>query len=256
VNLATLVVSAGLAATAHGADRTWSGQSALTLPRGRLEIGLVRGSRYGISDRVEAELHPVLFFALPHLEIKANAYQARWAAVAARARMSYPTPFLRLVSREGTGGLLPATSRPPQAIQVEGDVVGTLFWMPRQLATLSAGLAVAPHARFGEQDLPLLDFPFLYPRFAPLYTVLVPRAALALEGVVAWRIFYALALRGYVMPELPYVGNAIAVEQDAAIEYRISAHVAVSVGLLAAETEYPIGWRLHLLPYLDVRVGW
>jgi hypothetical protein len=248
--------TARAAAAGDPAERLWSGGSALTVPKGRFEIGLFQRSHYGLTDRVELSTHPVLLFALPHVELKATALETRHAAIGVSARLAYPTPFLRLVSREGAGGLLPATSRPPQAIQIEIDDVTTLFWLPWQRASLWAGLAVAPHASFTERELPLLDFPFLYPRFAPLYAPVVPRAAIELEGRVAWRIFYDLLLRGTLMPQLPYVGSAIAVEENAGLELRISDHVAVSAGLLASEAEYPIGWRLHLLPYLDARVGW
>ena len=58
----------------------------------------------------------------------------------------------------------------------------------------------------------------MYPRFAPLYSVLVPRAALSFEGHLAWRLFYDVALSGYLMPGLPDVGTAYALEQALVIE--------------------------------------
>lgn len=237
------------------ASRLWSGNHALTLPRGRLEVGLLQSSHYGVTDRVELSLHPLLFFALPHLEAKVAYARSARLALAVRGRLAYPSLFLGLVSREGSGGLLPKTSSPPQALLVEGDVLGTALWQPEQLASVTLGLAVAPHAAFSPAELPVLDFPFLYPRFAPLYTVLVPRAALGFEGRLVSRLFYELQLIGYLMPALPDVGTAYALEQALTLEYRFSDHAAVSLGLRASEAAYAYGDRVHFLPYFDVRVG-
>jgi len=251
----------GSAGSAHSQEqeprtaRLWSGNHALTLPRGRLEVGLLQSSHYGLTDRVELSLHPLLFFALPHVEAKVSYERSARHALSMRGRLAYPSLFLGLVSREGSGGLLPKTSSPPQALLVEGDVLGTLFWQPQQLVTATVGLAVAPHTAFTPAELPLLDFPFLYPRFAPLYTVLVPRASLGFEGRLTSRLFYELQLLGYLMPALPDAGTAYALEQALALEYRFNDNVAASLGLRASEAAYAYGSRVHFLPYLDVRVG-
>jgi hypothetical protein len=236
-------------------DRTWSGNHAPTIPRGRVELGLFQSSHYGLTDRIELSLHPILFFALPHVEAKVQAQQHGRLSWGVRGRLAYPTLFLGLISRSGAGGLLPETSSPPQALQIEGDLLGSVVWTDSQLASAALGLAVAPHTSFTPQELPLLDFPFLYPRFAPLYSVLVPRMALAFEGHLAWRLFYDVALSGYLMPELPDVGTAYALEQALALEYRHCPCFAVSAGLRASEAKYPYDTLVHFLPYLDVRFG-
>lgn len=234
---------------------TWSGSHAQTIAPGRVELGLLQSSRYGLSERIEVSLHPLLFFALPHVELKVLALSAGPWAAAVRGRVSYPTLLLCLVSREGAGGLLPKTSSPPQALQIEGDGVLSAAWSEQQWASLWLGLAVAPHARFEPQELPLLDFPFLYPRFAPLYTVLVPRAGFAFEGRVIGRLFYELSLSGYLMPQLPDVGTAFALEQAVTLEYRWGDRLALSLGVRTSEAQYAYGKRFHYLPYADVRVG-
>jgi hypothetical protein len=234
---------------------TWSGDHALTIPRGRLELGVLSSSHYGLTERLELSLHPLWFFALPHLEAKALAGTAGPWTFAARARLAYPTWFLGLVSREGAGGLLPKTSKPPQALQIEGEAIATVPWFEQQWASFSAGIAVAPHARFEPSELPLLDFPLLYPRFAPLYTVLVPRARLSLEGHVAAGLFYAFSATGYAMPELPDVGTAYALEPALQAEYRFGDRVALSLGLRTSLAEYAYGVRFHYLPFADARFG-
>jgi hypothetical protein len=233
--------------------RQWSGEHALTVPRGHSEIGLFSNARHGLSDRVELGLHPLLFFVLPHAEVKAHAARGERWAWGCRARLAYPTWFLSLVSREGSGGLLPKTSSPPQALQIEGDVIGTLLLGRDQLASVFLGLAVAPHESFTADELPLLDFPFLYPRFAPLYNGFVPRSTLAFEGPLFAGLHYMASARSYLMLELADVGTTYALEQALALEYRF-ARLAISLGVRASEAEYPVGFRVHYLPYFGVRV--
>jgi hypothetical protein len=257
VTLACVVLARGARAAppGHAELRRWSGSNAFTIPSGRCEIGLFQLSHYGVSDRLELALQPIAFFALPHLELKQRFFETEGLAAAFRYRVSYPTAFLGLVSREGSGGLLPATSDPPFAIQIEGDGVFSHVFRARQIVSLAFGLAVAPHASFEPEELPLLDFPFLYPRFAPVYSVLVPRASASLEGPVVAALHYALELRAFLMPELPDAGTAAAFEQSFSLEYRFGTRLGISAGLMASEAEYAIGYRLHFLPYLDARVG-
>jgi hypothetical protein len=241
------------AKTLRGAP--WSSSSVYPVPARRWEFGLFQSAHYGVNRRVELALHPLLTFVLPHLEVKVTALEAAAWALGVKARVSYPSGFLALVSREGTGGLLPKTTTPPFALQIEGDLGGTLTLAPRHRLTAWLGLAVAPHARFTPEELPLLDFPFLYPRFAPLYTPLVPRAALDAEGALPARFHYHVGVSAYLMPQLPDVGTAFAVEPLLSLEYRPNDHVGVSAGLRASYAEYPVGARFHPLPFADVRVG-
>jgi hypothetical protein len=237
------------------ASRSWGGPSALTVPKGRLELGLLQSSRYGLTDRVELSIHPLWFFALPHAEAKFRYLQQGEFALAARGRVSYPTIFLGLVAREGSGGLLPKTSDPPIALMLEADAIGTFGLAPGALASLSLGLAVAARESFTNEELPLLDFPFLYSRFASLYAPVVPRAALNLESALFLGFHLDAEFRGYLMPSLPDAGTALALEQALALEYRLGQRAALSFGMRVSEAEYPVGQRVHLLPYFDVRVG-
>ena len=110
--LGFLALSTRAAAAEPSFDRTWSGNHASTIPRGRVELGLFQSSHYGVTDRLELSLHPIVFFALPHVEAKVLAQQHGRLAWGVRGRLAYPTLFLGLISRSGALGLLPETSSP------------------------------------------------------------------------------------------------------------------------------------------------
>lgn len=235
------------------ASEPWSSSSARTLPARRWEFGVFQNAHYGVTRNVELALHPVWLFVLPHLEVKATAFRSNAVAFAVHSRLSYPTSFLALVSREGSGGLLPKTSHPPFAVQIEGDAIGSVQLGTWHELAARVGLAVAPHAQFAPEELPLLDFPFLYPRFAAIYTPIVPRIAVDAEGRLVQTLFYHAGAMGYLMPALPDVGNAYALELLLSLEYRPSSRLAISLGAREAHAKYAIGMRSHTLPFADVR---
>ena len=235
--------------------RLWSGPNALTVPRGRWEFGLLGSSHHGITDSIELSLHPMLLVALPHIEAKIMAARDPQHVVGLRVRASCPTTFLEIVSKEGSLGLLPATTKPPLALQLEGDGIASSEWFDEHLVSVWAGIAIAAHTPFTPMELPLLDFPFLYQRFAPLYGPGVPRVGFSFQGVVLGGLHYTTELVFYLMPGLPDVENASAVEHGIELEYRFSDHVAVSAGLRTSHAEYAVGRRTHFLPYVDFRTG-
>ncbi len=233
--------------------RVWApSNSALTLPRDRYEIGVFAGSRYGVRDELELASQLMLFFLLPQAEAKFRFYNVSDFAFAARGRLAYPTPFLHAISRAGALGLLPATTHPPEALQLEAEVLGSWLFSPDHTVSAWLGLAVAP--RTSSDDLPLLDFPFLYPRFAPLYTTFVPRAGLALDGKLVGPIFYCVDLRAYLLP-LTDVDGAFAIEQGLSLELHVRSQLAVELALRTSHARYPIGVRTHFLPLADLKIG-
>ncbi len=239
------------------------------MPAGRFEVGVLSPSRWAVDDGVELGVHPLWFFALPHLEAKvrwwaqddeslaesegnpATSRSPRGWMTSTRHRLSYPTMFLSLTSGQGAGSLLPPTTDPPFVLQLDSDALAS-FVTKRQTVTARAGFAFAVR---GDEALPLLDFPFLYQRFAPLYSPLVPRAGLGASGLVAEPVDYEVdVLASYLPLGLKYgVSGAWAVEGALRVHVRLGARHRLSAGARAAVAEFPIGWRLHWFPTLDYR---
>jgi len=242
---------ASSATPASSSRPPWSTRGALTIPKGRWELALFATSRYGLADGLELSVQPFVFFTLPHAGLKLRLLERGPLTLSLAPRVSYPSPFLSLVSREGAGGLLPETTDVPFAIQLELEAIASYRFAAEHLASARLGLAVAPHAH--SDDLPLLDFPFLYPRFAALYTTVVPRLGLGAEGPVAAGFRYAVDVSAYLL--LLDVIDGYAIEPAAELEYRFGDHVALAAGVRTSVARYPVGTRFHYLPYLDLKVG-
>jgi hypothetical protein len=248
-----LLASAGatLAAPKPARFAAWPDDTALSLAPRRLVLGAVSDSAWATSPQLELRLHPLLFWVLPHVEAKWRSVDAgRWQ-LSSSHRISYPTPFLALVSREGSGGLLPPTTDVPHALLLSSDAVGSFEWNAAQWVTLRAGAAVA---LVGPGDDTLLDFPILYQRFAALYAPLVPRASLTASGTLAGRAAYALQFQHFWLPldHLPlYWANEYSAEAFIQIgeNHRLGAGGRLSVARL------PVGERTHFLPHLDYQLA-
>ncbi len=234
----------------------WSDGSARTMPRGRAEVALFSSARWAPWDGVELGAHPVWFFALPHAEAKLTwaSWNQAWYVGSAH-RVSYPTPFLHLVSREGAGGLLPNDTDVPQAFVFDNAVLVSRVLGPWHVVTLRAGLSVAAQS---SADLPLLDFPFLYQRFAPLYAPLVPRLLARAEGRLVGPVYFAVEAQASYLPFDEDYGapRGWAYEEALTLHYRPSSKHQLSAGVRAEQAVYPIGTRTHLLPTLDYRYAW
>jgi hypothetical protein len=225
----------------------WPTDNALTMPRGRVSIGLFSQSSWALTPRLELRAHPALFWILPHAEAKLRWLDAgRWQ-LSSSHRLTYPTMFLSLVAREGSGGLLPATTDVPYSLMIDNDVLGSVEWRDAQWATLRLGASVAAR---GNGDETLLDFPFLYQRFAALNAPLVPRVAVALNGDLPGGLGYAVEFRHYWLPLADF--SLFHANEYAAKAYlQLGSSHRISVAGRLSSAQLPVGWRSHFLPHLD-----
>ena len=203
--------------------------TALVAPAGSLELGLLSAARWGAFEGLELSLHPLWFFILPRVQAKVLWQHTDGWTFSSRHEVSSPSLFLNLVAREGTGGLLDPTQPIPIAVFTEHGAL--LTWQ----AGPTHWLTVEPHVqwRMGEAG-PILDFPFLYQRFAALASGWVVGTRFSAEGVVLSPLGYSAEVTYTHLP-LESVPGAYAVE--AQLE---AAHYALDSARSGAEL---IGFR-------------
>lgn len=250
------------------AMRTWTSHSALTVEQGRLELGAFSSATYGLTDRVELRAHPVGLFLFPSLRANVNWWSAYSKGFSSRRskerawwfstghRLFSPTPFLDLIAKEGSGGLLPKNTQIPFAVGLMNEALVTRDLLGH-LWTLSAGIT----ALAGRSEaLPMVEFPFLYSTLASLYTPFVVHLGLAVEGTIGGPLDYEVLPRLVLFrpdEDLPWPGEdtpmAYSQETKAGLHLRLSAHHRVSLGGALVIARYPIGTRSFLVPTLDYR---
>lgn len=249
-----MALGAGTSRAAPPPD-LWTRETALTAPEGRLELSLTRPSRWAFAPGAELSLHPLLEPVFPHATLKL-AHGARRVAghpvfFASRHRLSYPTRFLDVVAREGSLGLLPATSDVPPMIGYDAAFLVSADLGREQRLTWAMELLVAPRLAHG--DFALLDFPFLYQRFAQTRAPATANAGLTAQGLLLGPLGYEIELVYFVLP-IEEVQNAWAIEQATEL-VAAGTRFRASLGYRLSRAKLPVGERTHVLPVFDVAMA-
>lgn len=228
----------------------WSGRSAITQPLAHGQIALFGESRIGVGRELQLGLHVAGFAALaPNTSLLYRfLHHGAWHA-SARLGVAYPRPTLSLLTGTGAGALLPADTTPPQALLFDSGMRGSLELPRTQLLTFEGALTLA--TKFTHTQSPLLDFPFLYPRFAALHTPVTIRFAVTGEGVIMAAFRWVGAVETWI---LPVVERGFAIEPRLGLAWVAKRRVTLEVGNRASYARYPVGVRFHDTPYFDLRV--
>lgn len=218
----------------------------------RVELGLTSASRVGILEDVELGAVLPTLWLHPALALRQRWLSSSRALVTFEYRLSYPSWFLELVSKEGSFGLLPATTDVPIIFGAEIREQASLSVLPGHWLTASGSLGVAPRF-FESAPLPLLDFPFLYQRFGYVYAPFTALYGLHADGAVGSGFYYHAAFEWYVLP-LTDMPGVWAWETAAELGWA-TGRWRFELGLRVAEARFPVGVRLHWLPVFDVGYG-
>lgn len=245
--LSVTSMSLGQATPAQAQNALWSGDRAATVPQGRYELGLFSPSRFALSEESEISTTLLLNFLMPNVELKfVWPSQTTWQ-LATRHRLTYPTLLFKTISASGAGGLLPETTKVPQIVGVENEAILERALTGKHSIALNLGVHVAP--RLTDGDLPLIDFPLLYPRLSAANTWATVRAGARLRGQLGHHWSYAIGAEAFL---LPAVEGGVALEQSLELGWQISRTWALELGYLMSFAHYPYGGRFHVMPTFDV----
>lgn len=247
---AALLISLLASTVAAQVETDWSGRRAETVEKGRFEVGVFGPLRYGVTDNVELATHPLAFFVVPNLTAKINWNEGRPWRIGTRHGLHYPTPLLNLVSREGAGGILPATTDVPHIIAITNEVLATttvpLF---RRWFTVRLGFTIAPN--IGGETLPPIELPIVFPRTAAYSSMIVGHAGIALEGEIAGPFYYLLDGAMFVIPGFE---GSFAFENTIELSWRPEGgRFMLAAGGRGIWGGYPYGEQYHVLPMLDAK---
>jgi hypothetical protein len=246
---AAAALAAAVAARADGGAA--SGGTAWTLPRGGLEVGVLAPLRWGAMERVELSVHPLLALVAPHLDAKIAWAQVAGVALASTHGVLYPTPAMRLLSKEGTGGIVPHDVRYPQLIATSHHLLATGA-LGGHLVTLRGGGRLAWNITSfdGPRTWSEVEWHFIWPRAAAWFTGWSLDAGIAAEGPVWRALGYRVELDAFAMPGL---------RGDRAAEWALLATarprpgMRVEAGVKWSWAEFPYGSRLSVpFPLADV----
>lgn len=253
---ATLVALIASLPLAAGAGTPFSDGTALTSDRGRLEVGVFSPLRWAVRDRLEVSLHPVAFFVVPNVDVKIGWGEPRGVALASVHGLSYPTPLMRLLSREGTGGILPADVTFPHVVSTSQHLVASIPIRSHLLTGRLGGRLAWNVTEFdGPRFWSEVEWHFVWPRAAAWYTGWSLDGGLSAQGPVAGRFRYRADVDLFLMPGLD--GDR-AVEWRLLLEWRPSRRFRLAGGAAFSWAVFPYGDRMLWPPFpmLDATWGW
>ena len=227
----------------------WNSAAAHTLPKGRWEIGLFQPLRYGQTDHLEWSTHPIMNLVIPNLSVKiAHGDGAGWQ-LATRHQLHYPTPLLRLVSREGTGGLIAPDLDIPAILFLRSELLLTrTLGSSRQLTVKGGAALVAKTGALDERAT--IDLPIIFPRMAAYHHGYQVNLGLDLLGQLFGRWGYGADLDVFLTPGFD---QPLAFEHMGLALWRKSDRFQLLLGYKLTFGGYPFGDQWHLLPLLDLQ---
>lgn len=252
--LARLLLAAGLAllpSSARPVNGVLQPGTARTVAPGRAELGVFGPLRLGLTGQVELSLHPALALVAPHLDATVAWGEALGLELASRHGLLYPTPLMRLLSREGTGGLVPHDVTYPHLLATSHHLLASRP-LGEHLVTLRAGGRLAWNlTRFdGPRFWSEVEWHLVRPRTAAWFTGWSVDAGLAAEGPLWRTLGYRVELDGFLMPGLD---GEQAAEWAVLATWRPRATLLVRAGAMWSWCQFPYGERISVpLPLADV----
>ncbi len=232
------------------ASQAWDAGTALLLEPGQKEVGVFNPLRIGFAGGIELDVHPFFFFAFPHMTVKKEWYKTGAIVVSTGHSLRYPTLLIQNISREGTGGILPADTEPNRMVTFGNELYST-FRFSGSMLTLKMRYDRTLGAE--KDHIPTIDFALAYPRTASLSTGQLMVFGADLDGVIAGRFSYTMDVDYFYFPPLE---DDYAVESKLLLHCQLGETVRIVTGVKSVFGAYPFGKERRFLPLLDVIFRW
>ena len=130
---------------------------------------------------------------------------------------------------------------------MDADLLLTLNFARDEWLTFWVGGSVAP--RGSTARMPLLDFPFLYARYAVLKTTAVARLGIDYDLPLSQALRFRFdAVYFY----LPVIDAGFSVELGGSLRWLVTRRWALEAGARLEVARYPAGTQFHAVPFVDL----
>ncbi len=226
----------------------WSDNTANTLEQGRKEKGLFSPFKMGLKNNMELSTQPLLFFVIPNATLKKQ-WRSDAVRIASVHKFTYPSVLYNILSREGTGGVLPNTSVVPPIFKFNNSLLISKE-IHEQILTLKLGFDFALKA--GDSDFPEIEYHIVYPRVYSLSNIITPYFGVNLTGQFYERIKYDYSLNSFLFFN---DNSGVILEHNFKIAWYKSDKFAVKAGAIYTHGDYPFGKDSGLFPVFDLILG-
>ncbi|SVB80408.1 uncharacterized protein METZ01_LOCUS233262, partial [marine metagenome] len=235
------------------AQGEWLPGTANTVPKGRWEIGLFQPVRWGQSENREISFYKLSNLLMPGVTIKQRWGQPNSWIISTTHSLYYPTPLLKMVAKEGIGGMISPEFEIPHLLSLWNMVLASKPLAQNKILTTKIGFSLA----FGGRDLSkesTIDLPLVYHRLAVYYKGWLLRFGSDLNGQIGEKWSYLID-GDYIL--IPGMKGYFTLEHKGMLSWKKSSTFLVSIGYKLIYGLYPDGYpnnniaRFHVLPLLD-----
>jgi hypothetical protein len=239
---------------AQAADLTpalFAPDSARLVPPGGVELGVFAPLRWGVAERLEVSCYPLWMFVAPNVALRVGWGRAAGLEWASDHSLGYPTPLMRLLAREGTGGIVPSDVLYPHIVSFANHLLATRELPGGHLLSARVGGQLAKNltAFDGPEFWSQVEWHYAWPRMAAWFTGWSVDGGLAAQGPVAGPFGYRVTLDGFYFTGLK--GDR-AVEWSVVAAWRPRPGLELHAGATWSWARFPYGTRLSVpLPLVD-----
>ncbi|MEI6435419.1 MAG: hypothetical protein WCP32_11285 [Bacteroidota bacterium] len=230
----------------------WTDGTACNIPKHRCELGLFTASRYGITKNLELSAHPLMIFVMPQVKIKVGWGEYSGFRLATEHGIFYPTLFMQLVARKGTGGLISPEFTIPQMFAISNRFLVSYRPFKKSILTAHAGITFA--VKCAEPDKrTTIDLPLIYPRLAVFYNQPEFDVGIDFRGQFIPRLGWLFNVENFIIcgTEKNYF-----LENKGVLAYTSKQEtIRIEAGYKLCFGRYPYGPQWHLLPVIDLIFG-
>ena len=228
-----------------------AGDTAYPLENGQRHRGVFQPRIYGMNNNLEISTHPLLFFVKPNVKVKKYHGEYKELGMASRLSFDYPTPFLKVIQREGIFGILskdPDIGDIPNLFVFQGELLVTKKSADYSL-TGKAGLSICPGCELDKRHL--VDLPLTYPRMTVYHHGFASNVGLDLDYIYSEKISLKTDIDLFIIPD-----EDVFIENKFMINYQFSPKYTLTGGVKRTQGTYPFGKQVDIFPLIDLSWKW
>ncbi|MGQ1911746.1 hypothetical protein ACT3CE_18465 [Marinifilum sp. RC60d5] len=234
---------------------TWTERGAKVVPMYEIYLSALAISRYGNYPKTEINSHLLLFPFAPNLGFK-HQWIGKKTILSSQHTFYYPTPGLKWMRKSSFQNQLPKSAKIPHIFTFRNEIIVSRILNPEAPdciiripdLILSARFGIDFSLKTGDQEMPVLDYYFLYQRTASFYS-----------GNKLY--FTGLELAGNMYKNFNFSINADyyninfngewAVENQAKIHWHKNSRFSLSAGYKLSYLDSNYGTQFVITPLID-----
>ena len=235
----------------------WSTESAYLIDNNRKELGLFTPFKMRINNGSEIGIHK--FLLMPSASLKQEMPMYNTWKMARKFRIEYPTPGLKWIQsplgkemgEPNMFSLISSQFEIPHMLSFYAQMIGTKGTVKSGQLSLRAGAGFALNGKDLSDDA-TIDLPIIYPRLSVYYNDFIIESGGEYFRQFTDRLYYLIDYDMYFMP-----GGAgrYAFEQETLLVWQKSNKLHLSFGYKLIVGEYPFGGQAHLIPTINLKLG-